>query len=441
MLFPNVAPPMTPSLPLAIEHTRVATLRGNEVLQDHTVLVRNGRIERLGPSALLPTPADATRIDGSACTLLPGLCDMHVHLLPSGIDPAEGVPDEASAWAQAEAYLKRLLDAGLTTVRNMAGTPWHLRVRDAVNAGRIAGPRIVTAGPILETRFTFPAMAAFGKLVTSAEQGRAEVHAQAAAGYDFIKVYNDLDPEIYDAIVATARELGLPVAGHVPFGKGLFGALAARQDSIEHFRSYDFALDMREPAGKERFVGWLHSTPARMRELAERTAEAGSWNVPTLVIEEALARSINGDSADAPWIEATTDQTDLRSVFSPAALAAIAEGLPLRQQLLAAMDQSGARLLAGSDCPGCGLIPGQSLHRELQLMVQAGLSPLRALQTATANAAEYLGLRGRQGQIIEGQRADLVLIEGSATSDLAALSNVRGVATAGTWHTPAGESS
>jgi imidazolonepropionase-like amidohydrolase len=430
---------MTPSLPLAIEHTRVATLRGNEVLHDHTVLVRNGRIERMGPSALLPAPADAERIDGSACTLLPGLCDMHVHLLPSGIDPTEGVPDEASAWAQAEAYLKRLLDAGLTTVRNMAGTPWHLRVRDAVNAGRIAGPRIVTAGPILESRFTFPAMAAFGKLVTSVEQGRAEVHAQAAAGYDFIKVYNDLDPDIYDAIVATARELGLPVAGHVPFGKGLFGALAARQDSIEHFRSYDFALDMREPAGKERFVGWLHSTPARMRELAERTAEAGSWNVPTLVIEEALARSINGDRADAPWIEATTDQTDLRSVFSPAALAAIAEGLPLRQQLLAAMDHSGARLLAGSDCPGCGLIPGQSLHRELQLMVQAGLSPLRALQTATANAAEYLGLRGQQGQIIEGQRADLLLIEGNATSDLAALSNVRGVATAGIWHTPAGE--
>lgn len=178
-----------------------------------------------------------------------------------------------------------------------------------------------------------------------------------------------------------------------------------------------------------------------MRELAERTAEAGSWNVPTLVIEEALARSINGDSADAPWIEATTDQTDLRSVFSPAALAAIAEGLPLRQQLLAAMDHSGARLLAGSDCPGCGLIPGQSLHRELQLMVQAGLSPLRALQTATANAAEYLGLRGQQGQIMEGQRADLLLIEGDATSDLAALSNVRGLATAGTWHTPAGESS
>lgn len=432
---------MTPSLPLAIEHARVATLRGNEVLHEHTVLVRNGRIERLGPSALLPAPADATRIDGSACTLLPGLCDMHVHLLPSGIDPAEGVPDEASAWAQAEAYLKRLLDAGLTTVRNMAGTPWHLRVRDAVNAGRIAGPRIVTAGPILETRFTFPAMAAFGKLVTSVEQGRAEVQAQAAAGYDFIKVYNDLDPDIYDAIVATARELGLPVAGHVPFGKGLFGALAAHQDSIEHFRSYDFALDVREPVGKERFVGWLHTSPARMRELAERTAEAGSWNVPTLVIEEALARSIEGDSADAPWIEATTDQTDLRSVFSPAALAAIAEGLPLRQQLLAAMDHSGARLLAGSDCPGCGLIPGQSLHRELQLMVQAGLSPLRALQTATANAAEYLGLRGQQGQIIEGQRADLLLIEGNATSDLAALSNVRGVATAGTWHTPAGECS
>lgn len=427
--------------PIAIEHTRVAVLRGAEVLADHTVLLRNGRIERLGPSALLPAPADATRIDGSGCTLLPGLCDMHVHLLPSGIDRAQGVADEASAWAQAQAYLKRLLDAGLTTVRNMAGTPWHLKVRDAVNASRIAGPRIVTAGPILETRFTFPAMAAFGQLVTTVDEGRAAVHAQAKAGYDFIKVYNDLDAEIYDAIVATARELGLPVAGHVPFGKGLFGALAARQDSIEHFRSYDFALDVRSPVGKERFVGWLHSTPARMRELAERTAEAGSWNVPTLVIEEALARSVKGAAEKAPWIESTRPQSDLSAVFTPAALAAIAEGLPLRQQLLAEMDRSGARLLAGSDCPGCGLVPGLSLHRELQLMVDSGLSPLRALQTATANAAEYLGLRGQQGQIVEGQRADLVLIGGDATRDLAALSNVRGVATAGRWHTPKGEDS
>jgi imidazolonepropionase-like amidohydrolase len=427
---------MTPSQPLAIEHTRVATLRGNEVLHDHTVLVRNGRIERVGPSALLPAPPDATHIDGSACTLLPGLCDMHVHLLPSGIDPAEGVADEASAWTQAEAYLKRLLVAGVTTVRNMAGTPWHLRVRDAVNAGRIAGSSIFTAGPILETRFTFPGLAAFGQLVTTVEQGRAAVRAQAQASYDFIKVYNDLDPDIYDAIVATARELGLPVAGHVPFGKGLFGALAARQDSIEHFRSYDFALDVRKPVGKERFVGWLHSSPARMRELAERTAEAGSWKVPTLVIEEALARGIRGTDEKAPWIESTTPQGDMSAIFTPAALAAIAEGLPLRQQLLAEMDRSGARLMAGSDCPGCGLIPGQSLHRELQLMVDAGLSPLRALRCATANAAEYLGLRGLQGQVVEGQRADLVLVHGDATSDLTALAHVRGMVAAGIWHNP-----
>lgn len=108
----------------------------------------------------------------------------------------------------------------------------------------------------------------------------------------------------------------------------------------------------------------------------------------------------------------------------------------MRQQLLAEMDRSGARLLAGSDCPGCGLIPGRSLHRELQLMVDAGLSPLRALSTATANAAEYLGLGGQQGQIVEGQRADLLLICGDLSSDLTTLSNVRGVATAGRWHAP-----
>ena len=337
--------------------------------------------------------------------------------------------------ATASAHLARLLDAGLTTVRNMAGTPFHLKLRDAVAAGRIAGPRIVTAGPILETRYTFAAMAEFGQLVASVDEGIAAVRDQHRAGYDFIKVYNDLDADIYDAIVATARELGMPVAGHVPFGKGLFGALAARQDSIEHFRSYDFALDTRQPAGKERFVGWLHSSPARMRELAERTAEAGSWNVPTLVIEEALALDVAGTPPVQPWRDAkSAGQYDLRSVFTAQALEAIAAGLPLRQQLLAEMDQAGARLLAGSDCPGCGLVPGRALHRELQLMVQSGLSPLRALRTATADAAEYLRLQGEQGQVAEGRRADLLLVEGDATTDIAALSAVRGVAVAGRWH-------
>ncbi len=428
---------MQPHEPLSIEHARVATLCASEVLEDHTVLVRQGRIQEVGSSARLSAPPDAARIDARGCTLLPGLCDMHVHLQPSGVDPEAGVPDEASAWARAEAYLQRMLEAGLTTVRNMGGTPFHLRVRDAVNAGRIAGPRIFTAGPILETRFTFPGLAAFGQLVRTAEEARAAVREHARAGYDFIKVYNDLDADIYDAIVATARELGLPVAGHVSYAKGLFGALAARQDSIEHFRSYDFALDVREPAGRERFVGWLHTTPARMRELAERTAEAQTWNVPTLVIEEALARSVATASGEAPpgepWLEATTPESDLSSLFAPTALDAIARGLPLRLELVAEMDRSGARLLAGSDCPGCGLVPGRSLHRELQLMVQAGLSPLRALRTASSDAAEYLRLRGEQGQVVAGQRADLLLVDGDATRNIAALSRVRGVVAAGRW--------
>jgi imidazolonepropionase-like amidohydrolase len=416
-------------------------MAGDAVCADHTLVVRDGRIEALGPSAALRPPADAQRIDATGWHLLPGLADMRVHLAPMGVGPSPGfAPDEATALARSAQVLKVYLLHGVTTVRNMAGTPWHLQLRQAVREGRVPGPRIHTTGPILETRITFAQLADFGQLVRTPEEARAAVTAQQRAGYDAVKVYNDIDADVYDEIVATCRELGVQVVGHVAYAKGLAGALAARQDSIEHFRSYDFALDTRAAPDGVRFVGWLHTTPARIREVAERTAEAGTWNVPTLVIEQALTDPAPAEPPPRPrwlppWLHDELQGDDTRSVCKPDFLKAIGDGRYRRYELLAALDRAGAPLMAGSDCPGCGLVPGRSLLDELDLYVQAGLAPRRALRAATADAARFLGLDSELGTLAAGKLADVLVLRADPTVSLSALREPIGVMAAGVWHT------
>lgn len=432
----------TPSSPredraFALTNATVLTMRDQTPRVGHTLVVRDGRIDAIAPSAEYPAPRGLKTIDARGWFLLPGLADMHVHLLPVDEAQPDGTVDEALAFRRGAEFLRVFLAHGITTVRNMAGTPFHLKLREAVRRGEVAGPRIHTAGPILESRFTFPQLAQFGQLVTTADAARAAVREQHAAGYDCIKVYNDLDEEVYDAIVAVARECGMPVVGHVAYAKGLLGALAARQDSIEHFRAYDFALDTRRESPRARFAGWLHTDAARMKEVAERTAEAGTWNVPTLVVERAIA----GSTAEAAlpgwlptWLTTALATDDTRDFVPAPYVDLIRAGLERRLELVAAMDRAGARLMAGSDCPGCALVPGRSLHHELALFVQAGLSPIRALRTATVDAAAFLGRSHELGCLAPGMLADVVAVGSDPSASMDALADIRGVVAAGRWH-------
>jgi len=425
----------TDATTVAFEHATLVTLHGNEILSDHTLLVRNRRIESIAPSREFMTPPDALRLDASEWHLIPGLFDMHAHIAPTGVGAVHGTADATEAMTRAADFLRVMLAHGVTTIRNMAGTPFHLQVRDAVRHGTVLGPRIHTAGPVLETRFTFPALENFGQLVRTREEARNAVLAHEQAGYDCIKVYNDLDPDIYDEIVATCRERGLRVVGHVAFSKGLDGALAARQDSIEHFRSYDFALDTRSGRGA-RFEGWLHTTPSRIREVAEKTADAGTWNVPTLIVEHAITRDSN--DTDLPgwlptWLSKSLIEDDTRSIFSAAMIDTIRAGKEQRLELLAALDSAGAPIMAGSDCPACALVPGASLHDELALYVEAGLSPQRALRAATVDAARFLGWEKELGSLAEGKLADIVVLGSDPIVNIGALRDPVGVVVNGRW--------
>jgi len=426
-------------MPQAFADVTVLPMNGGPALPGHTVLVEGGVITLVAPFGAVPVPAGAQIIDGTGKFLMPGLCDMHVHIAAGDLTAPDHGLDAAAVLQRFRDYAGVFLDYGVTTVRNMAGTPAHLRLRAEVADGRTRGPRIFTAGPILETRFTWPGLRAIGRLVTSPEQARMVVRENKRDGYDFIKVYNDIDADIYDALVAEARAQDMRIVGHVAFAKGLDGALAARQASIEHLRSYDFAADTRDPPSPKRFEGWLHTTPQRLAELAERTAAAGVWNVPTLAVENAYV-----PGADAPktaglpeWLAGAVvgmhEGQDSAGLFSAEQRQAIRAGAPARRAMVAALDHAGAGLLPGSDCPIWGLIPGRSLLRELELLVACGLSPERVLESATADAARFLGVQDQVGTVEAGKVADLLLLDADPRVDIAAIWRQHGVMAAGRW--------
>jgi imidazolonepropionase-like amidohydrolase len=394
-----------------------------------TVIVRAATIAAIGAVDRVDVPPGATRVDGRGKFLIPGLHDMHVH-----VDGTRGM-------------LTSFVEAGVTTVRNMAGNPRVLALGERIGSGELLGPRIVTAGPFVDG--AHPRWEG-SEVVTTAAGAEAVVAAQAAAGYAFVKVYNGLSLAAYDAIVAAAGAHGLRVVGHVPAAVPLDHALAV-QASIEHLSGYAHAIeradspvrhDHSDPAAITR---WLYADPDRVADVAAATARAGVWNCPTLVTAVSYGELWSGHvpSADldavspdwrARWDPAHSPRRPARSLRRAVARShdrTLAAQLGLVRELVAA----GAPLLAGTDTPNPYVVPGTSLHQELGLFVEAGLSPYAALRTATADAGDFLG-DPRDGRIVVGAHADLVMLAADPLADLHALDQIDGVMVHGGWLGP-----
>lgn len=397
------------------------------VVAGQTVLVKDGRIAQIGPSSAVTVPDGAIRIDGTGKYLVPGLSDMHGHL-----PPGDGSGNDAISQ-----FLKLYLANGVTTVRGMVGSPGNLIVRDKVARGELAGPAIVAAGPPLHA----------GAAPTP-DAGIKAVEAQKAAGYDLIKVHEGLSPETYDAITATAKRLGIKVAGHVTATVGLDRALAAGQSSIEHLDGYLQAMVRKDSpvpvTGSQVVLGPVlnYIDESRIPVLADATRKAGVWNTPTLTLFNIVV-SLDAPDAFMNWPELKYVSPNLRSSFQQqkAGTAAIPgtreerlRYLDLRNRMVKALSDAGAGLLVGPDTPQLFLVPGFATHRELQSLVAAGLTPYAALRAATAGPAAYLGTSTEAGTIAPGKRADLVLVDANPLTNIGHLQQIAGVMTAGRWH-------
>jgi imidazolonepropionase-like amidohydrolase len=374
-------------------------------LANHTVVVRGNSIALVAPAATIDT-SGATVVDVKGKWLVPGLADMHVH-----------------TWSDRD--FPMYLANGVTTVRDMFGSPQHLEWRAAIASGKLEGPTLFTTGPIVDgDPPTWPG----SSIVTTADAARKVVRDQKQAGYDFIKVYSNLNVEAYEAIVAEAKAQGIPFVGHVPKAVGVEKAMAAGQHSIEH-------LDGYLPFGGE---------PKVDKAIIDATVKSRVWNCPTLVVTDRFGfLDLPSQLDKTPGLEyvaeAIRDRWNPKNDFrlknwTPEMFTKIRARNEIGRKLVADLQHAGARLVLGTDTGNPYVVPGFAVHDELALLVKSGLTPWQALRMATAAAAELVDKPGSFGVIAPNARADLIIVDGDPLRDISVLAKPSLVVVRGKQH-------
>lgn len=410
----------------AFVNVNVVPMTSEILIEQQTVVIRGGRIEAIGPVDEVPIPERARVIDGTDRYLMPGLAEMHAH-----------VPDRDSP--ELDRYFDLYIANGVTTIRGMLGQPSHLGLRQDLLDGTTFGPRLYTSGPSLN-----------GRSVSGPAHARQLVEAQHAAGYDFIKVHPGLTADEFEALAETANALGMPYAGHVPVAAGLERALDLDMATIDHLDGYFAALLPPNSVGSGGYGGFFDVLLAaeldtdRISQLAEATAAAGTWNVPTETL--IVSRVDNTPVTELRnWPEmrympaatvqrwADAKESDISASGFDPEVAALA--IELRSKLILELHRAGAGLLLGSDSPQVFNVPGFSIHRELDLLVGAGLTPYEALRTGTVAVGEFLD--SGAGVVETGREADLVLLDANPLADIRNSRRIHGVMVRGEWYSAA----
>jgi imidazolonepropionase-like amidohydrolase len=392
---------------VAFVNVNVVPMDRERILPQQTVIVRADRIREIGPVDTTDIPEGALRIDGRDKYLMPGLVDMHAHL------PKNYQQD-----------LSLFIANGVTTVRNMWGENYHLKLREEINKGKLIGPTIYTTGPIIDG---YPPLRPNFVVAETPEQAAQLVAEHKKAGFDYIKVYDHLSKEVYDAIVEAAAKHEMLVMGHVPWAVGLEHALAAGQHSVEHLTGYNRFLQVEDTRS------WQQIDETKIPHIAHATREAGTWNCPTLVLYQ---KRMNGEEAEQELKQAYMKYVPLfkkqwwlwsRRYSNPDPKRVYR--MSNRKRMTKALHDAGARILLGTDTG----VTGFALHQELRIFVDAGLTPYEAIKAGTHDAAECLGELDEFGTISPGLRADLILIEDNPLEDVGNAAKRIGVMARGCW--------
>lgn len=359
-------------------------------IPDASVVVRGGRIAGVGPSASVRAPPNVRVIDARGATIIPGLWDMHAHA------------------AQIE-WFPAYLAAGVTTVRDMGGEEaFLLAMRGSLGARRGLGPNFLLAGLV-----DGDAPDAFGTMTAGTpDQGRAVVDHYRSAGFDQIKLYSVLAPNVVDAIIERAHEVALTVTGHVPRSLGTRRSIDAGMDQIAHI-----------PVSGD-------TSSADVRSLIELLARQHVVVDPTIPWNELLGRSrATPIRALEPGIDHAPPALagNYRNVINAASPDSANYALQRQLAVLRAMHNAGVALVAGTD----GALPGHSLLRSIELFVRAGFTPLQAIQSATIVPARAMKRDGDWGTIEPGKRADFVILNRNPLEDIANIRSTRWVVSNG----------
>ena len=428
-----------------------------ERLDNQTVLVKGNKIEAVGPSAEIELPHSATTIDGSGKFLIPGLWDAHVHLTyDQDIGPS---------------MFKLFMVNGVTSIRDTGGQLELMQpYREQADADPTGTPRFKFSGPLLDGHprvydGSTPFRPNLSVGVKTPNQAKNRVNELAAAGVDLIKAYEMLQPEILVAVLEAAAKKGLPVTGHVPLSTDVITASNAGLRSIEHMRNLEMSCTK----------DWEQLMETRRKELQDGAREAGgdlrsrlhqlqrsyaienqdsttraqvlgtlaknnTWLIPTLTILASRENRVYArpawreqfkylpDSVGARW-QSSAERLASMPVDSAAVLFA-----EWGYDMVGRLPKAGVGIMAGTDTPIAFLTPGFSLHEELRLLVNSGLSPIQALEAATVRPAAYFNMQDELGTVEAGKIADLLLLDANPLENIENTQRIRAVIKDGHLH-------
>ena len=406
---------------LVVSHVAVVDVRIGTLQPDQTVILEGRHIVSVGSSKSAKYPRNAPSVNGRGLFLIPGLWDMHVHLVFGDWFP--GAKDIS---------LPLLVANGITGVRDMGSEldvvhSW----RNEIEAGRLIGPRIYSSGPMLDgPKPRFPSSVA----IATPDDARRAVGNLKSRGADFIKLQSLIPRDAVFAIADEAKKQEIPFEGHVPDSVRAGEMSEAGMKSFEHligiFEGSSLAEDdfLKGNKTEARFLSAYD--PARAASLAAILAKNQTWQCPTLVWERGgnlidvsdFAKDTRAKYVPASWKTKTWKRftDEITQGYGGDDLAIRKNFLSKELEVVRLLHEKGVPFLAGTDTPaGVYIFPGFSLHEELQRLVAAGFTPLEALQTATLNPARFFGIEDQLGAVEKGKLADLVLLNANPLDDIA----------------------
>ena len=427
---------------VAFTNVNVIPMDRERVLAKQTVLVKNGVIAEIGDAKKVKVPKDAVRVDGTGKYLVPGLVDMHTHLLSDSDEFPDSIgPDE----------LRVMVANGVTTVRFMIGTPELLSLRSRSAKGEIDAPTIFVASPHLTGREQ-----GNNFVVNTPDEAREAVRKSKAAGYDFIKITTFIKAEVYEAAVDEAAKQNIRVVGHADSRfVGVERAWKAKQQ-IEHLDGY-MELLLRDDAPMKGSVSDLYIynpdnwksfdfiDESKIPEVARKTVASNPFVNPThhfmknsfgrLRTEDEIRKQPDFRFYPAKVQQQWLDFYKKNRMLNTVPVEKRARWIELREKLIKAIYDAGGKIMTGSDTPEFLWLYGFGMHHELKALKDAGLSNYAVLEAGTKNPSLFLGTIDTVGTIEKGKRADLMLLDANPLDDLSATQNRAGVMLKGKWHT------
>ena len=420
---------MVKSPTLAITHVTIVDVTGGPSRTDMTVLIEGDEIAAITSAQDARVPQDAQVMDAKHGWLIPGLWDMHVHAHRQG---------------RTESFYPLFVAHGITGIREMGSHLASLLAwREAWKSESMA-PRVVWGTPMFDGA---PPTWSHGLGVETPEAARALVRCMKQAGFDFVKIYERLPRDVYFAIAEECKSAGIPFVGHVPISATPAECAHAGQRSLEHMR---FVLEGCIPGALERRVAlgydqigfgadpWLAESLPKYdakaaQSLFKEFIDNGTWQVPTLTAYRGAFFVDDASFSDDPRLVYVLPHIrkrweEYRASVKPAECAIGRRLFTKSVELAGEMHKAGLAMLAGTDASDePWVFAGSSLHDELELLVQAGLTPLEALQTATLNPARFLGATGTMGTVEPGMQANLIVLDADPLADIRNTQKIRSV--------------